>query len=172
MGTCQHRSKTTCGISFAIECFILSSLIESVCALRATLSDLRITFAGNAPRTAAVADTIFIHGLGGDGQTTECSGRVRKCLGSRSPSQKPARALRAAKPLCPPTKQINSRRLISMAFQVDRSGRQRQNFGNPAAAQTQYETKELHLQGHAAHRLDETSQRSAALRHFRLPVDP
>jgi hypothetical protein len=34
-----------------------------------------------------------------------------------------------------------------MAFQVDRSGRQRQNFGNPAAAQTQYETKELHLQG-------------------------
>jgi hypothetical protein len=124
------------------------ALVNRICLCNwATLSDLRITFAGNAPRTAAVADTIFIHGLGGDGQTTECSGRVRKCLGSRSPSQKPARALRAAKPLCPPTKQINSRRLISMAFQVDRSGRQRQNFGNPAAAQTQYETKELHLQG-------------------------
>jgi hypothetical protein len=32
------------------------------------LSDLTLSIAGNAPRTAAVADIIFIHGLGGDGQ--------------------------------------------------------------------------------------------------------
>src|SRR5216684_2775122 len=48
------------------------ALVDRICLCidRATLSDLTITFAGNAPRTAAVADTIFIHGLGGDGQTT------------------------------------------------------------------------------------------------------
>jgi hypothetical protein len=41
------------------------------------------------------------------------------------------------------------------AVQVDRCGRERQDFGNPAAGQTQNNTKELHVQGRAARRLDE-----------------
>jgi hypothetical protein len=34
-------------------------------------------------------------------------------------------------------------------------GGERQDFGNPAAGQTQNETEELHVQGRAARRLDE-----------------
>jgi pimeloyl-ACP methyl ester carboxylesterase len=63
--------ETTCGVSFCIECSILHSLVEPFFSLiEQLLSELTITIAGSTPRTAAVADIIFIHGLAGDSQTT------------------------------------------------------------------------------------------------------
>src|ERR1700727_3347072 len=58
-------------VPFSARRSILQLLVESSCVvIGKSLSDLILTIAGNAPRAAAIADIVFIHGLGGDGQTT------------------------------------------------------------------------------------------------------
>jgi hypothetical protein len=51
---------------------------------------------------------------------------------------------------------LQGRGVGDAAVDVDRCGSERQDFGNPATGQTQHETKELHVQGRAARRPDET----------------
>ena len=66
---------------------------------------------------------------------------------------------------------LQGRDVRDAAIDVDRCGCERQDFGNAATGQTQNETKELHVQGRRCAALMKR-RRSAALRYFRLPVDP